>query len=362
MNGGSGKSQSITRTREHKGPRGARELRKKRAIIEALFHDPPDLEDKKELLLDIAMKAIRFRMPPPILKGARYAPAIVSFFDLLGFQNIVAKNSAREIAQLISVFRRTNVELARHEKVEVHSFSDSIIRVRTIATNEDFDSGQRSPLLSELKDIAHIQFELACWYGIFVRGGVAIGDVFSRRDIVFGPAVVSAYMLESKHAIFPRILIHPEFQTLIAQGSDHLLQSNGDMPDRAARIQRISDALSSILIVDQNGYISIDYLNNCIKGSDLAALEAHKAAIEQGYTSASDSRVSAKYSWLAHCHNFSIASDDWLNFREIGVTASNIDKYKVVDTKILARCAPTFRRVYSFHTMDQSALGRVDGI
>ena len=211
-------------------------------MIEAHWQIAPELADSKELLLDIAMKAIRVRIPPPILKRARYAPAIVSFFDLLGFKNIVAEKSARELAQLISVFRRTNVEVATHGKVEVHSFSDSIIRVRTIETIKNSDSGQRSPLLSELIDIAHIQFELACWYGIFVRGGIAFGKTFSRKDIVFGPAVVSAYILESKHAIFPRLLIHPGFQTLIAQGSDLLMQKSGDVPDRPARIQEISDA------------------------------------------------------------------------------------------------------------------------
>ena len=38
--------------------------------------------------------------------------------------------------------------------------------------------------------------------------------------------------------------------------------------------------MSPILIVDQDGYIFVDYLNKCIKGSDLRALEAAHSTVK----------------------------------------------------------------------------------
>ncbi len=43
--------------------------------------------------------------------------------------------------------------------------------------------------------------------GIMIRGGVTIGDLYHRNNIVYGPAMIEAYRLESKCAIYPRIIM-----------------------------------------------------------------------------------------------------------------------------------------------------------
>ena len=41
----------------------------------------------------------------------------------------------------------------------------------------------------------------------FVRGGITFGDMYAKDDIVFGPALTEAYLLEEKNARVPRIII-----------------------------------------------------------------------------------------------------------------------------------------------------------
>lgn len=46
--------------------------------------------------------------------------------------------------------------------------------------------------------------------GILFRGAVVIGDLYNDKIIIFGPAMLEAYELESKKAIYPRIIIEED--------------------------------------------------------------------------------------------------------------------------------------------------------
>jgi hypothetical protein len=43
--------------------------------------------------------------------------------------------------------------------------------------------------------------------GFLIRGGVTIGNLYHAQGIVFGPAMVEAYELESRTAVYPRIVV-----------------------------------------------------------------------------------------------------------------------------------------------------------
>ena len=44
-----------------------------------------------------------------------------------------------------------------------------------------------------------------------VRGGITIGNHFQNERLIFSPALIKAYKLESTQAIYPRILIDDSF-------------------------------------------------------------------------------------------------------------------------------------------------------
>lgn len=83
-------------------------------------------------------------------------------------------------------------------------FSDSLIlSYEIINPRPDF-----MDLYCILYEINTLTFHLARG-GVFIRGGLAYGELYHKSDICFGKALVEAVALESEVAIYPRIAISP---------------------------------------------------------------------------------------------------------------------------------------------------------
>jgi hypothetical protein len=51
--------------------------------------------------------------------------------------------------------------------------------------------------------------------GFFIRGGVSLGSYYSDNHIIFSGGLVKSYLLESKKAIYPRVILDSEIISLI---------------------------------------------------------------------------------------------------------------------------------------------------
>ena len=106
-----------------------------------------------------------------------------------------------------------NEGLEQATGIKVTTFSDSII-ISYPANKED-------GLFLLLINIIHLQLELGA-LGIMIRGGIAIGGVYHDGRMVFGPAMNEAYMLESRRAVYPRVVIFEDtLKKGIAGTADH---------------------------------------------------------------------------------------------------------------------------------------------
>ncbi len=56
-----------------------------------------------------------------------------------------------------------------------------------------------------------------------MRGGVTIGDICFEGSMVFGPAMVKGYGLESEFAVYPRIVVDPA--VFVAHEEEPLLRN-----------------------------------------------------------------------------------------------------------------------------------------
>lgn len=151
---------------------------------------------------------------------SRIKESYVAFIDVLGFKNMVTRNIDDVILALryIKLFRDSfyslpsragtpadhllNLSMSEEEyEAELPKatmFSDSIVISQDINNLSSFSDF--------IEFIALMQFELLR-EGILIRGGIDIGELYHDDSFVFGEGLVSAYSLESKTAIYPRIVV-----------------------------------------------------------------------------------------------------------------------------------------------------------
>ncbi len=237
-----------------------------------------------------------------------YEECLVTFFDVLGFRNLLNTRSGAEIRELLRTFRHVSEgdatpptrsdEMRMISEVHAEIVSDAIVRVRT--TETQYHAG---PLVWELIDLLHIQID-CLQSGILVRGAMTIGHMHLgiRFDgPVFGPGLVQAYEMEEREVVFPRIAVHED--VIERHRRDRSLwREDHDFEDEERH-------LSNLLRQDESGLRYIDYLRASLGEFDdpyvdwLGFLQGHKELVEDGLANSPNATVRRKFSWLKNYHN-----------------------------------------------------------
>jgi hypothetical protein len=261
-----------------------------------------------------------------------YSKALVSYVDILGFADLINESRANlsRVGKIASLLMTLKDELSVGGRVHRHfdgrterifdsfNFSDLIVRSTRIPPGAD---------VSEFVDwelfyLGEKQFSLAS-EGNLIRGGICIDDMFvgAGRSILFGPALVKSYKLESQYAIYPRIIIDRD---LVVQA------------DQGGYGQRWADYIHR----GEDGAYFLDYLFGCsITGfADPQAddpnprIEAHREMIENVISKNirdRDERIKQKYMWLALYHNATIKR---LQSRLEGSTSNVPDRFFIPES------------------------------
>lgn len=179
----------------------------------------------------------------------QYNKIVVIFIDILGSKEMTAFSQKYEIHKLFhsSVRESQNRQGSEHLSHVVYdrklfSFSDCAYITYFYKDNiPEERKDDRSLLQVALYNTSILITKIAS-HGYLVRGGVSFGDAFVDEDGCFGPAVEEAYLLESKYADYPRILLSEmagrlqyDYETEI-QSSPGVAKFNGMIRDRVARI------------------------------------------------------------------------------------------------------------------------------
>lgn len=244
-----------------------------------------------------------------------YVPTLTTFVDILGYRELIRQKDPACIHGLLHKFRKhytPNEKSKAMFEVDAIAFSDSIVRSIPLLS----EANKRHPtglLYYELLDLAWIQGCLVYEDGVFLRGAITDGDLFLDGGIVFGPALVDAYVMESQHAKYPRILVNDSVIELL-KTHHHLLGS------WQHDFETDLNYVNGLTCIDFDGKRFIDYLGVSEWESDefyVTMLGQHcdeiaKAAreiYEQIEAEESPERlkklheVLSKYHWAASYHN-----------------------------------------------------------
>ena len=246
-----------------------------------------------------------------------YEKRIFAFVDILGFADLVEESErdttkilriyqlldrAKSMAHLpvSHIFQTLKVDLA---KFRSHTFSDTVTMSCPFESFDYFNA--------IIAWVMRYQYLMWAEEGTFLRGAIVYGKIFDDESssMVFGPAMVAAYRLETTKARWPRVLV-----------DSSMLK---ELPD-----EKRLRAFQEYLRKGSAGTYYLDYLRDLFAftcydrekrlkspSDPIALLQDHKAAIEKAveriYRQSSVShgigkkerRVLYKYSRLADYHN-----------------------------------------------------------
>ncbi|WP_137897705.1 hypothetical protein [Sphingomonas sp. 2SG] len=134
-----------------------------------------------------------------------YQDRYLAFVDVLGFAELVAQSETS--SEIVTRLSRTLLRLserassARSEElhIEATSFSDTVV----ISAPATSDALYRMFEITE-----ELSFELLS-ANMLLRGAIVRGAVLHTSEFVFGPALISAYRLETGTSFHPRIMLEP---------------------------------------------------------------------------------------------------------------------------------------------------------
>ncbi len=223
-------------------------------------------------------------------KKTKYKKSIVCFIDILGFKEFVHdENNISAFATILgSVNQLNQFDLpSMHLKdMRFTSFSDSIV-VSVPCKKAAFGK-----IIRTMAVISHILLEDK----ILFRGALTCGSLFHENNIVFGPALVEAYLLEES-AVYPRIVMKEE--TLNA-----CLKTCG-VCDQELYPKRFHQ--------DEDGLLSYDYLYDYFKffyhqdaehfEALINSLKHIKGFLRQEEIKEYPSNIMMKYRWMKSYYN-----------------------------------------------------------
>lgn len=188
---------------------------------------------------------------------------IVAFVDILGFSNMVQSDCENRSGSIkyFEVLKAINTETQEIGDCNITQFSDSVIFSLPLSQDN---------YLKMIKILAEYQKKLL-YHNIICRGAIAYGKHYKENDFIFSEALIEAYQLETKDAVFPRIII-----------SKNLLEYF--KPEIQA---------PPYLVKEKDGFYFVDYLLDADPELSLKCLEEFDRSIHtQSLT------VKEKYYWL----------------------------------------------------------------
>jgi hypothetical protein len=167
-----------------------------------------------------------------VSRATQFEKRFVAFVDILGFQALVER-----VTTDASTFRMVRDAL---KTIRSQAASCEDYRVRSEQKQRDIRRAGRVSLMppslrtrlemTAFSDSYVISETFPAWHvlaavqalganlishGILSRGGIVCGPAYHKSGILFGPAVIDAYRLESEVAVYPRILISEAVREVI---------------------------------------------------------------------------------------------------------------------------------------------------
>lgn len=244
----------------------------------------------------------------------QYDNRVTVFIDILGFKDLLSKtvnnkgiNKEEKIDEILDAYKLIRDVWDLDEKdsqygkrtpknsKRITTFSDCIVI--------SFKTEEESQVFYTLLEIKWMIMRLI-YKGILCRGAVTHGKLIHTDSILFGPALAEAYILESKAALYPRVILHKDIIDLAAKNRIKINTYNDE-----------SEYVQSLLEKDSDGMYYIDYFLKASEELDDPLydfpdyLNRIGQKIRTGLMASSNvykSDLKVKYRWMKERYNLAV--------------------------------------------------------
>ncbi len=152
-----------------------------------------------------------------------YENRIVAFIDILNFKNkikatedkdeVKAESQLNKLIYVLEYIQKEFAKIVKNNQLafQVTMFSDSV--VFSVREHNSLDFIAIVELLKKLQ-INLIKED------ILLRGGIVFGKIIHDERKIIGPALIEAYELEGKSALYPRIVVDPNILEMTARENE----------------------------------------------------------------------------------------------------------------------------------------------
>jgi len=209
------------------------------------------------------------------------------------------------IAQIDRDSKSYNLLGGNEVKFKYRLFSDNLFIHMNLDDIDCYDIGDL------IKSIANYQLKLSA-QGFVLRGSITLGKCHFGENFIFGPGLIESYNLESKSAIYPRVIIDRSVINLMENPSLSNVKVNWDS-SAAIPFNYSCPKNCCFILKDIDNKFFVNYLDLLFykdfmgNGYNKSELPSHKHYILKGLKdSRKNPSVNQKYLWLANYHNFVI--------------------------------------------------------
>ncbi len=140
----------------------------------------------------------------------KYKDCYVAFIDILGFKNIICNQNCTDIKDIFDEILNfesqpmiNSMATELHNHIMSYVMSDSVVMYIETKFKGAFVALTEACLQMQIKLANHDD-------PIMVRGGISRGNLYRDGNVIFGPGLTNAYILEKSLAKYPRIVFLDE--------------------------------------------------------------------------------------------------------------------------------------------------------
>lgn len=223
------------------------------------------------------------------MENAEYVECYIAFLDMLGFKKLINDSSCDEIAGIFARFsnrKPLKAAYAGDKKIISENTADALkMKVMSDSICFYIDVNVTNALLCIIGSCMMFQYDLhQNDIPIFLRGAIVRGKLYAKDDIVFGPGLTQAYLLEENNAKYPRIILTKETLQSVKIRKEYNLDDYVSI-------------LRSVAFRDDDAFYAVDCTKLLLSG-DQTILESVQKRINQMLDTTVDSSIREKYLYL----------------------------------------------------------------